>query len=411
MTVSIDNVAAQLAALPAGQRAWFWFCPQLADDQPLLLLRHFKLDPRQEALQADIAAISLPDGALPIRGVAHSDGDGALSFGGPLLGEEDLRRLAGWAGGNVADHPGLARLKGARFVRTSLNGRVTAMHADDSLWDALPAPKVPGSLAEAAALLPMVKPGRSYWFWLTDAGPGGRPWLVLGSSKRDADGSLFAQKVAAVSAQCDGAPTVVRGVLRAREDGSLLFTSTDPVVGPPQVALAKLIAATGEQMPRLASSRLAQVEGGSFRRVVSPDAGAGAGAGAAVAEAGPDYAAQAAALSGIGEGKLAFWFSADGGHLELDADRAALKARVSDRGAPMAAGSVQRAKGYLLFQAKRPAPGFVDALAAWAGAHYSRNPGLRALEGARFMARDRDGNTTDRQKNDTAWAAAFGEEG
>ncbi|CAN0454193.1 unnamed protein product, partial [Ectocarpus fasciculatus] len=211
---TIDSVAEQLSALPTGQRAWFWYCPQLADEQPVLLLQHFKLDARQQALQRQIAQLQLPAGALPVCGVAHSGGDGTLSFGAPLLSADGLERLASWASRHVAAHPGLARLKGARFVRTSLDGRGVANHADDALWAGLPAPKVSGSLEETAALLPKVKAGRSYWFWMTDTGPGGAPWLILGSSKHDADGALFAQKVAAVRAQAAGTPTAVRGVLR-----------------------------------------------------------------------------------------------------------------------------------------------------------------------------------------------------
>jgi hypothetical protein len=104
-------------SLPAGSRAWFWFCPEVAEPHP------------------------------------------PLSW-------EMLAILAEWASRHVDDHPGLARLKGASFLNS--NGVVLKKIEDDAVWAELPDATINGTIQQTAQRLTRLKPGRDFWFWMSD---------------------------------------------------------------------------------------------------------------------------------------------------------------------------------------------------------------------------------------------------
>ena len=61
-------------------------------------------------------------------------------------------------------------------------------------------------------------------------------------------------------------------------------------------------------------------------------------------------------------------------------------------------------RGWLHFQARRPYPDFIPALAGWTARHLTASPDLRRLVGARFTQHDDDGEIIDRQRDAAAWA-------
>ena len=395
---STAHTAANLSQLSAGHRAWFWFCPQLQEPWPKLLITPLKTDPRMERLRADAGQIPLPDGAALAVGIANVSATGQLTLGGQGLSEDGLKQLATWVGQNIDDHPGLRALKDTSFLAIQ-DGRVTARHEDAALWSDIPDPKCSGTIEESIHHFSRLRPGQNFWFWMTDAGPGGEPFVVLGPGRKDTSGARFAARVAELERRCPRQGAAVRGVLRLSGEDTVVLTSAEPIDIAEKIARA-LMRAHPPLRDRLMSARLIQSEGGRFvahRALQEAD--------------GPDLSRQSALLEALTEdAPLLFWFTdqgADGAPvLLLEADKGALReaARAARGEGKTLRGQLRPSKaGWLHFRTQGEYDGFVTDLAAWAADHHSAWPALRRLKGARLTQVDGDEQTVSRQRDDDAW--------
>ena len=117
-----QQLVAQLAALSAGDRCWFWFSAD-APRTPLMLERFS--DPSGMAkLLKQASAQHLPMGATTCTGIAAVAGDGTVQFGSSVFSQGMLQSLAQWVQSNVEAHPELAYLSGAQFLQVSSSGEV-----------------------------------------------------------------------------------------------------------------------------------------------------------------------------------------------------------------------------------------------------------------------------------------------
>jgi len=394
-----SEVSENLSSLRAGQRAWFWFCPELDDEQPLMVVRSFQKPPSTDAIRDALRALSLPLGGSLCSGVMSVTPDGTLRMGGPGLSGDHLGRLSRWVSHNVTTHPSLARLRDATLVDVGPGGVVRGQHTDPSLWRGIPALPVRGGIAETASRIDKIKPGLSVWFWMSTVGPGGASFLSLGLERRDPDGTAFARQVTQIRRQLPKphtAPTSL-GVMRALADGSLVLTTRDDAQAALEI-LHALLADHGEQLARLSGARVVQMDGEQIvtSRQLRPTPV-------------PDLSHLDAGLAALqGNQPVWFWFCPAHGLL-LDADRGTLRAAASERnrdGAPSLNGQAKRSpKGWVEFRTRRPLPGFITALAGWVAQHEDAHPSLSVLRLSRMTHRDDSGQVIARQRDDDAWAA------
>ena len=394
-----SHTAQVLSKLPVGHRVWFWFCPELSNEDSILLLSSCKEDPSMTRLSHTTSHITLPFGALPITGFAAANPDGTIMFGSPLLDQTGLQRLANWTQSNYSAHQGLSRLKNASFIQIDMNGCVQARHSDESLWEALPSLVVPGTIEQAAKLIKKVRSGSNYWFWMAEKGPNGAPFLYLGSTKKDKEGSTFSSKVLDLRSQSPKS-TTIQGVLRRLNDNRILFISPQEMTEE-NISLFNLLVHTHSNIiPDLASARLVQLHEGSFTRIIGGD----------TTSKGVDLSKEEALLSNLDDKKVWFWFtesSAEGTSvLLLDDDRKELKVRsqqVGHSGKRLHGHLRVSSKGWIEFQSKKSYPDFITDLGRWAIQHHTSAPGLHRLIGARMTQRDENNEIIDRQKNDDIW--------
>lgn len=401
---TISSVTEDLASLKAGSRAWFWLCPQMQDPHPPLLLKSFKKDAQMKALKAEVAALPVPEGATLCLGFASVGKSGQLQFGSQAMSWEIFEALAVWATRHVDEHPDLSRLKNAACLNISSQGVVVKKFESEGAWESMPDPVVPGTIAETVHNLGRLRPGRDFWFYMSAGGTAGAPFLVLGSSKRDPDAARFAKKVSEVRRRFPEPDSTARGVLRQLPSGGLAFT-TNGHVAEAATILNQLLEHYPEELGSLQTARVIGLVDGKFAQTATAADAAAAGASKL------DLSALEGALGGLGEGSSAlFWFTEaaenDAALLVIATDKDELKAAAAAAGGDGARGKVVVSKkGWLEFRVRKPAPGFIDALAAFAVANHGDWPALRRLSGARMTQRSSTGDILDRQKNDDAWSA------
>ncbi len=399
---SIDDVVESLRCLRAGHRAWFRFCPSLAEPHPPLLITPLRTDARMKRLKELAAAQPVPLGATLCMGIASMDAGGKLQLGSPALRPSMLATLAAWVRRNVTTHPDLARLKGTTFVTVSPAGRIVERHADPALWQDIPSPTIPGTIAETASRLSSLRPGRSAWFWMTDSGPDRQPFLSLGSARRDPSGEAFAQRIRDLRRRIPSPGTATRGVLQVLEDGTVALTTRDSIDDALPI-LHTLHQTHGALLPRLRTARLVQIVGEELVRA------------ARLEVAGPvaDLSRQAELLASLGEeSRVLFWFTDAGSDgqpvLLLETDPAALRAAAKPlrgTGASIRGRVVLTRRGWLEFRLKNAYAGLIPALAKWAAIHAGDWPALTRLRSARATQRDQDGAIVARERDDAAWDA------
>lgn len=395
---SIQSTAEILTQTPVGSRLWFWFCPDLPTDQPMLLLSALESDPGMEALNAAASTLELPLGAKLFMGLASVSVDGTLRLGAPGLTVEGLAALAGWVNAHTFGHPALARLKGASFLDIGSDGVIAGIHQRPELWAGVPSRPVAGSIDSTAEVLDSLYEGQDAWFWMSDLGGSGGPAAAAVPVEEDPTGRAFRGQVRAIR----GEGSTFSGILRPLTEERLAMTTTgDLDVG--ERVITTLLTAYGESLRRLHGARLVKMDGGRFvsARTVS------------VTADGPDLSSLMAALKDLTDGgKGVFWFTTaakDGSPLlVIAADPGALKAAAkpvqgSDRGMR---GQVRMSnKGWLEFRSRKPIDDFLAALAGWATAHHAAWPGLRTLKGARLTVRDENDEIVSRHRDDALWSA------
>ncbi|MFT5684973.1 MAG: hypothetical protein ACI8RZ_005918 [Myxococcota bacterium] len=395
VTATVEDVSKCIEQWLPGQRAWFWFCPELTDSQPVLAVRSLSEDARMTLLRADTEGLA-PATSQPLVGLASADAQGAISLGGEGLTEAHLQRLSQWVKHNLSQYPALARLRDAEMVRIE-DGVITERIRETSLWQGIPTVAAPGSLAETARRLSKLKAGHDFWYWMTTSGPGGRPFLTLGLRRRDPDGKAFVAQVRRAQRAAPAPGQTSQGVLRQLKNGELLFTSSEPVETGVAIVQALLVEAP-ESLSRLATAQVVQTRDGQFVHSARPQAPA-------------DLSRQVAVLEALStDPAVLFWLS-DGGTagspvLLLETDRAALKAAAT----PLASsgrslrGQLRRSKsGWLELRSQKFWPEGLAVLATWVAEHQAAWPALAALRGVRMTQRSEEGEVLARHKDDGLW--------
>ena len=376
MVPSIAHTAAALSALPAGARAGLWLADDVAEAAVPLLISPLSSDPDLSRLRQQIARQGA-DGQL---GVLYVGAEGAIKMGLPGATGPHLSALARWVRAQVAAHPSLAHLVGAALIDVQPDGTVGASFARDKLWRELERPAAAGTIDETAAALGAMQPGDQAWFWLSQRGPGGKPFLSLVPATDPAELAPFQQRARALE-RCSPPGERIRGIARMTASGTLLLLTDDHNVDWHRI-LCAIRAAHGRRLPGLRAitrARLVVRQDKALRYLDRPHTDK------------LDLSREAALLEGeAAEEPLWFWLTtADPDRqprLLLDTDRDALKARAQAVGGSGATcqGQIRRDEGdALVFCLRRPLDG---DLALWlrrfVADHRRHWPALRALRGA-----------------------------
>lgn len=398
MTASIQSVCEQLERWRPGHRAWFWLCPSLDNTAPILLIRSLTADANMDKLCADVAGMGSVDGPSFV-GLASADEQGRLSFGGPGLSRRELGRLSEWVKHNVDDHPALARLKNAEFVHIDGDGVIAARAVEPALWQGVPDVAVSGTLSVYAQRLQKLKVGMNFWYWMTDSGPGKKPFLFVAQQRKDPSGERFAEQVGLLCRRSSALGQTHKGVLRQTDDGALLFSSQASSSRGVSI-LQSLIDAHPAEFAVLNGASVVRTSSGKFvdQQTVA-------------AETGPDLSRQSQLLEALdGDAPVFFWLTdaADSGApmLVLETNKDALKAgaqAVGGKGNTLR-GQLKRHKtGWIELRSSKTMPDVIAVLARFVHAHRSAWPVLDQLKGARMTQRDRAGEIISRQRNDAVW--------
>jgi hypothetical protein len=138
-TAEPGQVARVLRACAPGVRIWYWLTDMPGSFGLPLLLQPVSGDPNRDFLNALIDFVT-PGGPGPAEtGIAYATDDGTFQFLGAGLRHAHLEALAQWVRRSAALRPDLARLSGARLLRT-VRGRVEEVIDDEALWEGLAPP-------------------------------------------------------------------------------------------------------------------------------------------------------------------------------------------------------------------------------------------------------------------------------
>lgn len=399
---TIAETARVLRNIEAGQRAWFWFSPDVPRAGASLMMASLDDADGLENLIGWRDARALPDGTLQSLGAVMVGNDGVVRLVSRVTRERMLAALALWVRRHVETFPSLALLSGARLVTLGEDGEVYDELERASFWTGVPYLPMPGTMAHTARELAALEPGAGAWFWMTDRGPGRAPFLLISPTEDDPKARAFRGQVVRLRARSEEAGRQIIGTLR-RTRGRLVLTADMDVAEGWQGCLQALQQAHPE-IPLLQDAVFMATQDGAL--VPPPDPPAAL-----------DLSRHGALLEGFGaDSRLLYWFASDRGDgqpvLLVEDDKAALKKAAS--GYPEASKTVRgqlahNPKGWPEFRAHSAAPGFVAALAGFVSAHAAQQPALLRLSGSRFVAKDAEGTIIDRQKDSAAWAALASE--
>lgn len=367
----------------------------------MLLLAPFSEPDPMAQLKARAAALSLPAWIPVVMGVVFVDEERRLSLGAPGLTGQMLENLATWVSTNVGAQPELAVLKDASLVVLDAQGTVRARHRDPGLWAAIPRPPRRAEVDRSIQRLQELTPGpRRCWFWVTDAGLGGKPSLVMRPLKSAESSARFSELVGSMRLQCAPEARSAQGSVLRSQNGRLVFTVARNLVHTPAIfaALVEHAPALGDL---LAGACVVRVDSGADPAPVlllpaqtTPD---------------PDTAAALAAMKT--DDTLYFWFTDQDRDNEpsllLRQDTATLKdAARNQKGEGQSLRgtlTLQRA-GWGHFRAERDAPWFLQALHGWTARHSSTD--TARLHRARLSCQAADGSLIARYRNDALWESA-----
>lgn len=396
--VSIQATAEILSHLEAGQRAWFWISFGVFPNAPALLVQPLNADPDQQTLQAQRAKNRTVRGSVEDAGVLMADEDGTLNFLGRTLSAATFDALVAWTLEHHEEHPGLARLRGARFHRINAEGQITQTHATND-WGAVPELPTPGTIAEAAAYLETMQPGQQAWFWLSASGPDGRPLLMVVPVVNDPNGAAFQERARRLRLRGESVGEVISGVMRMNDEHRLLLTTRGENRW--RQAISQLLSAHIEVYPsllRFVGVRLIRLTDG---KPAAPEQ----------LEPWMEFALQTLLLQTLHNttARLLFWFTNAARNkkplLLLDTDPQRLKARAQ---ASVGSGHSSRGqvrlskKGRLTFGTKHPHPEFLPHLAKMVTAKHKRWPAFLRLRDAQFVVLQKDG-TKQAKKDPELW--------
>lgn len=391
--MNIDDTASRLQKMGAGQRAWFSFCPSLVIDKPRVIVHFLRDDPDGQGILKAQRALS--DQAY-IMGMASLNADGRLQLLAPSLNRSHLENLASWVKANVAEHSSLSIFKNCVLSDVRPTGMVLDQYEDDGLWRDVPDHLVPYTLEESLFRIRKLKPGREYWFWLTDNGPLGTPFFYISPARKDPSGERLKKHLLHVQKQIDGPSRSFSGVLKADEESILLMTSD--AAKDMSLILNGLYQQDTDRYSPLSKLRIVQNNKGSLTALYTIQEAAQATTSAPAL----DLKDLCSFVQQAQQGEpLYFWF---GEGLLLHSDRGALRAQAKQMGGSGVRGELRQSpKGWFEFRTKKAAPGFILSLATWVNQHNGDWAALKALHGSRWTQRDDEGKILARQKDDAAW--------
>ena len=399
---SIGSLETTLGNLSAGDRAWFWFCSQIKDEHPFLMITPFSSG-SPESMYDAAGTIPLEPGVIPAVGVAAVGSDGRLGMASMFVDEGDLERFASWTKKHIVQHPNLNRLYNATLIKISEQGKILARHEDQALWEGIPKPTVAGTTAAELQILSKFKPGRKAWYWMTDKGPDGRPFFMAKPSKVTPE--KFAEEVNQMQLRIPEEGRTAYGYVEVNAKNVLVFTSqTDADEG--MEILAMLRKEYASDVASLQNARFLQVNGSRIIKVGRT--------GRTTANPVDSILADVAKnLRGMDEQSknFAFWFTDSDKSkkpmLIISEDKAQLKAwaaSIGGQGKTLRGVVKLSPKGWIEFRTKSPYPDLVVQIAGFVAAHHHKHNELRKLKGARVIQKQGE-ETVDRQKNDAAWSS------
>ena len=372
----LQAAAQALARLRVGERAWFTFDPE-EEDFPL----------RLASLSVGGAQrLRAPHSSTRAVGFVSVGDDEILRFFSTQEATALLPTLARWVRQEFLRHPELTRLCGAEVVQTDARGVVVGRYAQADLWAGVPRRVVtPGSVEAANEALSALSVGEEAWFWLTDAGPGGRALLATAPRGTDPSGRRFARHVRELHRRCSPGACTAQGIAR-QAVGGLVLAATRASPG-----WSAVVTALEERAPVLVTARLMERAGAQLRPV------------------GVDLSRASELLEAQEDQTLWFWF--DDQELLLETSEDELRTRVKaqgERGTGVRGQLRRSAAGHLELRLRAEVPDLLERLGAWAGQHVRRWPALRSLAYTRMRVRGQDREFV----NDAAWAALLvGDEG
>ncbi|MFT4976313.1 MAG: hypothetical protein ACI8S6_002209 [Myxococcota bacterium] len=386
-------VAPAIAAV-VGDRFWF-VLTDMPGVEPPLLMSPLDDEPTMPRLIALVTGFGLPPGAPLIQGKAKVAFDGAIEFEGPELEATMLGAFADYVVANAEAEPELERFVGARFMRIG-RGHKTPLAACIEApggWGGLSRPPVPGTMPETIARLSLLESGQRAWFWMTDDGPGGLPFLLLSLADEDPDCLLFKQEVSALRTRAPESQTAA-GVL-LRTEHLLTFTSTQPTPhwGALMQDLMDTWAPVHPELISLAAGPLTYLSDGAITGFEET--------GCELPETADNLLSEQRVLQHT-RGSAWFWFTdadADGAaRLCLDDDQERLAARLDGQATgTVVEGEVQiDDAGRLRLRTTGDAAWLTGALTSWLETHRRTWPILSRLGGAAVLQRDNDGSTVAR---------------
>lgn len=395
----IDSLVSSLKRLRPGFRHWYWMCFQ-ADDVTLLL-ESFQNDPKMQKLLSRAKNISLSSGAFVSMGIASiNNSSGNFEFGGKGLTMERLEAFANWVSDQLDEYPVLARMKDTQFVQLT-NGVVFDRHIKSSLWSHFPKVMRPGSVEEIDQHLSLLKPGKEYYFWITDKGPSGDPYLMLAPTRKDPNAKKFTSRVGQVKRCISSVEQSLNGVAHMTRTGTLVLT-TQGKLRLAQKLIQDLITSHKPLLGRLATAKIAQIKSGAITKTIDV---------IKQKKKGLDLSTQLKAFRAVSKGKtVAFWFTSSDINgkalLLMDENKNRLKKNVKSvlgKGRTIHGRVSISPKGWFHFQSQQSFPKFILQLASWAERNREEWPALSPLKGSRLTQYDKSGAIIDRQKNDNCW--------
>ena len=394
---TISSVAEKLTELKAGYRAWFWFCPQLEEPYPSLLITPFQSDPDMTALRKQIDAIPTPPQAETCMGFVNMTKQGRLLFGSSILSRKMLERLAKWTKRHSSKHTSLRKLKNAVFLNVSSKGVVLDKIEEESLWDAIPDAIVSGTIAHAASSITKAKEGRDYWYYMcSDAS--GNCGLSLGSSKRDPDGTEFGTSVVDVQLRFPNANKHSQGIFRTLPSGKLAFLTVHNISMAASI-VKQLLQKYPVELKSLQNVRIIHLKDGEFGKMI-------------IVEHTPktksknDLSHLESVLKIMDRNKeVYFWFAHESNILALEQTKESLKETAKKMGGAGTRGKLVMSKrGSLDFRVKKEAPNLLESLANFASNNVQDWPVLQKMNGAIVTHLNSSGEVISRQKKTTLWS-------
>lgn len=382
MSADLETLSVQLQSLTLGQRAWFWICPDI-EDLPFLLLAPFRGDPLAIELQKRISGARVPADAAPVIGLCAVGEDGVFRFAAPTASKPSLIALAGWVKDNADVYPAFRRLYGARMLLVDERMNVELTIDGPDLWEGVEPTIVPGSIQDTIQTIHTLVPGEQAWFWATNRGPGGRPFLLIEPVRDGAKVRDLNRRVEGALRRSPALGTTVRGVIACGSDGILSVRTH-----------------SNERRANTVFRALGKPH--RFLRWMLRPRGV----------PGDDLSATVRVLSGLQTKDRGFFFASlrpkEGEIVLFDTDKAGLKSQMKAASLTPAQGTVGRFRtreGGLDLAIHAEDPTLLPTVVCWVAQQQHQHTEIRRLIGSHLLVLDEEDNVTARVDGTRAWAS------